>query len=74
MKTMIYKLVRLFFNCRDETSSERVLTHTEDVEAEPLRHRFTDQLIGQTVKANMTAQTEATFCFILQESQTTYSV
>lgn len=46
-----------------------MLTHTEDVEAETLRHRLTNKLIRQTVKANMTTQTEAPFFFILQSDK-----
>lgn len=36
-----------------------MLTHTEDVEAEPLRHRFANQLIREAVKSNMAAESQS---------------
>lgn len=45
-------------------------THTQDVEAEALRDGFADQLIRQTVKADMSAQAEVPLLFVLQEHQT----
>lgn len=46
-------------------SEER--THTQDVEAETLRHGFADQLFRETVKADMPAQTQGPLLFILKE-------
>ena len=45
------------------------LTYAEDVEAETLCHRFTDQLVREAVESNMAAQTEVTFFFILEENK-----
>lgn len=42
-----------------------VLTHTEDVEAEALCDRLADQLIRETVKANMAPKGEVPLLFIL---------
>lgn len=42
-----------------------VLTHTEDVEAEALCDRLADQLIGETVEANMAPQGKVPLLFIL---------
>ncbi|XP_009889575.1 PREDICTED: ankyrin repeat domain-containing protein SOWAHA [Charadrius vociferus] len=42
-----------------------MLTHTEDVEAEALCDRLADQLIGETVEADMAAQGKVPLLFIL---------
>lgn len=45
-----------------------VLTYTEDVEAKSLCDRFTDQLVREAVKSNMSAQTEVTLLFVLRDA------
>lgn len=45
-----------------------LLTNTEDVEAESLCYRFTNQLVRKTVEANSPCQVKGSLFFILQGS------
>lgn len=47
------------------------LTYAEDVEAEPLGDRFTDQLVGEAVESDVSAQRQATLLFILEDPKKT---
>lgn len=47
-----------------------LLTYTQNVEAKPLRDRFTDQLVREAVKSNMAAQTEVTLLSVLRGHKT----
>lgn len=45
-----------------------VLTYTENVKTKSLCDRFTDQLVREAVKSNMSAQTQVTLLSILTDT------
>lgn len=45
----------------------QLLTYTQDVEAEALRDRLADQLVGEAVEAHMATKTQAAFLLVLKE-------